>query len=233
MTMQRICVIIPGYNVANTIGPLIQRVRAIGLDVVMVDDGSTDRTAPVATEAGARVISHVHNQGKGSALRTGFSYALQTGYSLVVTLDSDGQHDPADIPRLLAAAQQPQAGLVIGNRLNGAATEMPRLRRWTNRLMSQVVSAVAHRTIPDSQSGFRAIPNALLTSVALSTHHFEIETELVLAASRAGWPVTSVPIRVIYDQHRSRIHPVRDGWRFLCLVLRYCWPGAHTARHAT
>ena len=107
--MPRACVIIPGYNAAATLGPLIHRIRAMGLDVVMVNDGSIDQTAKTATEAGARVISHVHNQGKGTALRTGFAYALQAGYDMIVTMDSDGQHDPNDIPRLLEAAQQPPA----------------------------------------------------------------------------------------------------------------------------
>ena len=100
---------------------------------------------------------------------------------------------------------------------------MPLARRWTNRLMSLIVSALARQRIPDSQSGFRVIPKALLSSVTLSARHFEIETEVVLAAIRAGWRVTSVPIRVIYDTQRSRIRPVRDGVRFLLLVLRYLW----------
>ena len=230
--MQRTGVILPGYNVAQTIGPLIRRIRAMGLDVVMMDDGSTDHTAKTAAEAGARVISHVRNQGKGSALRDGFAYALQAGYDLVITLDSDGQHDPQDIPRLLEVAQRPQAGLVIGDRLaDGMAAAMPRIRRWTNRAMSAIVSAVARQPIPDSQSGFRVIPKTLLCSVALSARRFDIETELVLAAARAGWTVTSVPIRVLYGAQRSRIRPVRDGARFIRLIVRYLWRPQSPARH--
>jgi len=111
--MRRACVLIPGYNAAQTIGPLIRQIKTMGLDVVMLDDGSTDHTAKTATDAGARVISHVRNQGKGSALRDGFAYAVQAGYDMVITLDSDGQHDPRDIPRLLEAAQQPHANILL------------------------------------------------------------------------------------------------------------------------
>ena len=230
--LKRICVILPGYNVAHSIGPLIRQIKAMGLDVVMVDDGSADQTAKTATEAGARVLSHIRNQGKGTTLRAGFAYALQAGYDMVITLDSDGQHDPNDIPRLLEEAQQPHAGVVIGNRLDGFAAAMPPVRRWTNRAMSFVVSAVAGQRIPDSQSGFRVIPKEVLIAVPLFTRHFEIETELLLAASRAGWKVTSIPIHAIYDvRQRSYIHPVRDGVRFVCLVLRYLWRPRAKSRH--
>lgn len=221
--MLRTCVVVPGYNAASTIGLLIRQIKALGLDVVMVDDGSTDQTAKLATEAGARVISHLRNQGKGTALRAGFAYVLQAGYDLIITLDADGQHDPHDIPRLLEAAQQPDAGLVIGNRMDGLGSTMPAARRWTNRVMSWIVSGVIGRPIADSQSGFRVIPKALLCSIVLSSHHFEIETELLLAAVRGGWPVTSVPIRAIYGRQPSRIHPVQDGLRFFRLLLRHGW----------
>ena len=96
--------------------------------------------------------------------------------------------------------------------------------------MSAIVSAVARQRIPDSQSGFRVIPNALLSSVTLSARHFEIETEVVLAAIRAGWRVTSVPVRAIYDTPRSHMRPIRDGARFLLLILRYLW-AAPRMRH--
>jgi glycosyltransferase involved in cell wall biosynthesis len=216
----RSCVVIPAYNAAKTIGPLIHQVKALGLDTVVVNDGSTDRTAEAASRAGALVMSHLGNLGKGTALRTGFAFALREGYEGIVTLDSDGQHDPTEIPRLLEAAASSQAAIVVGHRLmNGC--DMPLLRRWTNWLMSRIVSLIARQRIPDSQCGFRVIRRRALLALSLTSRHFELETELLLAAARRGLTVRSVPIRTIYQNHLSHVHPVWDGLRFMRLILWY------------
>ncbi len=219
-TAARSCVVIPSYNASITIGPLIRQIRQLGLEAVVVNDGSTDHTARIAIEAGATVISHLHNQGKGAALRTGFAFALQSGYDPIVTLDSDGQHDPSEIPKFLTAVQVGDVGIVVGHRLAHPDT-MPRIRRWTNRVMSAMVSTLARQPIPDSQCGFRAIRRRVLETVRLSTCHFDVETELLLAACKAGWSVASVPVRSIYNHHHSHIHPLLDGWRFVQLILRH------------
>ncbi len=216
----RCCVVIPVYNAAHVIGPVVQHITRLGFDTIVVNDGSTDGTAQVASHAGALVMSHVVNRGKGASLRTGFAFALRTGYDIVVTMDGDGQHDPAEIPRLLGAATQGQHVIVIGDRVMNRAV-MPRVRRWTNRVMSRVVSRLAKQRIPDSQCGFRAIPRQVLATVQLSASHFDLETELLLAAARNGWTITSVPVRTIYDHHASHIHPLWDGLRFIRLVCRY------------
>ena len=217
----RYCVLIPAFNAAKTIGELVQRVRGQGYTVVVVDDGSHDQTAAMASSQGALVISHLHNRGKGRALRTGFEYALRSGYDGVITMDSDGQHDPAEIPHLVHVGEVQHAGMVVGNRMaNG--TLMPRHRRWTNQLMSQLISSLTHQDIPDSQCGFRVIRKELLQQLPLRTERFEIETELVLGAARHRWKVVSVPVRTIYQPHdHSHIRPVRDAWRFFGLILRY------------
>lgn len=221
--ISRTCVVVPSYNAAETIVPLIRHARQLGLDVVVVNDGSTDQTARLAMEAGATVISHLHNRGKGLALRTGFAFALHSSYERIVTLDSDGQHDPSEIPRLLAALEGEAVGVAVGHRLAYPGT-MPWLRRATNRMMSLIVSRLSRQPIPDSQCGFRAIRRQVLEHVALSACHFDLETELVLAASRAGWSIASVPVRSIYNHHRSYIHPVTDGFRFLRLIGHYLRP---------
>jgi len=110
--------------------------------------------------------------------------------------------------------------MVVGNRVQ-ERWRMPRIRRWTNQVMSRVVSWVARQDIPDSQCGFRVIRREVLEQMRLSSRHFDIETELLLAASRAGWRVSSVPIRAIYAHHSSHIRPLVDGLRFVRLVLRY------------
>lgn len=215
----RPCVIIPAYNAHATIGPLVRRLKDLCLDVLVVSDGSTDRTACDAIEAGAVVLSHLHNEGKGAALRLGFAYALEHGYDAVVTLDSDGQHDPDDVPKLLSAARQSPHAVVIGQRLPAGQTP-GRLRPWANRVMSLLVSAVTRRAIPDAQCGFRVLRRQVLAATRLSSRRFDIETEVLLAATRQGWQVASVPIRV-GTPHASRIRPVSDGLRFLGVILRY------------
>lgn len=215
-----VCVVIPAYNAQATIGSLVTQVKQLALEAVVINDGSTDRTAHAATAAGAMVISHLHNRGKGAALRTGFAFGVQAGYDTLVTADADGQHDPHDIPKLLEALKSPDALVVIGERVIDAAT-MPPLRRWTNRVMSRLVSLVAGQPIPDSQCGLRAICRQALEHVTLSATRYEMETELLLAAAQRGWTVHSVPIRTIYNGHHSHIHPLQDGVRFFALLLRY------------
>ena len=101
---------------------------------------------------------------------------------------------------------------------------MPLLRRWTNRVMSWIVSALTRQPVPDSQCGLRAIRREALGTLRLSCRRFEIETEVLLEAARRGWLIASVPIQTIYDGHSSHIRPVRDGARFLRLIARYLWP---------
>ena len=217
----RYCVLIPAFEADRQIGQLVRQTRQAGFPVVVVDDGSRDRTAAIASHEGALVISHLRNQGKGSALRTGFDYALREGYEGVVTMDGDGQHDPADIHQLVRTGELQHAGIVLGNRLaNGAM--MPHIRRWTNQLMSGMVSTVARQRIPDSQCGFRFIRKEVLQNVPLTSKRFEIETELIIGAAKRRWKIVSVPVRSIYDtHHRSHIHPLRETVRFFGVILRH------------
>ncbi len=215
----RYCVLIPAFNAAKTIGEVVRRAKAEGLAIIVVDDGSTDETAAVAVEQGALVISHLRNQGKGCALRTGFMHALRSRFEGVVTLDSDGQYDPSEIQQLIAAGERQHAGLVLGNRmLNG--TPMPRARRWINALMSLLVSMRIRQRIPDSQCGFRFIRKEVLDTIPLRARRFEAETELVVWAAARRWKIISVPVRSIYQRHASHIRPVRDALRFLGVLIR-------------
>ena len=221
------CAVIPAFDAAKTIGEVVRRVKEQGLGVVVVDDGSRDGTAAIASRQGALVISHLRNQGKGSALRTGFEYALRSHYDGVVTLDSDGQHDPMDTPQLIHAGEREHAGIVVGNRLTNGAL-MPPARRWANRVMSAIVSAVLHQDIPDSQCGFRFIRKEVLEQVPLRAKRFEIETELLCAAAVRRWKIISVPVRVIYPiPHASHIRPMRDAVRFLGVILRHLGRRSH------
>jgi glycosyltransferase involved in cell wall biosynthesis len=206
-------VVIPCRNEAASIGPLVRAVRKFLPHVIVVNDGSVDHTAQAAASAKADVVSHNKPQGKGAALKLGWKTARQRGFQWVMCMDGDGQHVPADIPRFLGCAERLSATLVVGNRMN-AAQQMPFTRRWVNRWMSRVLSRLAGHPLPDSQCGFRLVQLKTLEKMKLTSAHFEIESEQLLAFIRAGERVEFVPVRVIYRTERSKIHPLRDTWRW-------------------
>lgn len=205
---------IPCFNEAHTIGSLVTEVRGYLPSVWVVDDGSSDSTARIAEEAGARTLRHPANLGKGAALATSFRAILEEGYSWALTLDGDGQHAPADIPGLLRCAEQTGAALIIGNRMSQAAA-MPWLRRIVNRWMSRRISDRIGLPCPDSQSGFRLVRLASWKQLVLQTRHFEVESEMLLAFAQAGWPPAFAPVRVLAARRPSRIDPLADTWRWL------------------
>jgi glycosyltransferase involved in cell wall biosynthesis len=189
-----------------------------GAEVIVVDDGSSDATGERAREAGARVVRHKVNQGKGASLQTGFDAAVAAGADAVVALDADGQHDPAYAPGLLAALGG--ADIVVGSR-NADRTGMPWLRRATNDVTSWWVSRLAGQRIEDSQSGFRAIQAGVLRVIRPESRRFDYESEFLVAAARAGFRVGAAPIPTLYNAPGSHIHPFRDTIRFVRFVLRH------------
>jgi glycosyltransferase involved in cell wall biosynthesis len=181
--------------------------------VIVVDDGSTDATAAAARVAGAMVVSHARNFGKGAALRTGLFLAKKQGFEWALTLDGDGQHAPEDIPAFLCCAGQTGALLVVGNRMDNARA-MPWLRRQVNSWMSRQLSRHAGRRLPDTQCGFRLVHLKAWSGLSLKTERFEVESEMLLAFLAAEHPVAFVPVRVIRPRRNSRIHPVADSLRW-------------------
>ena len=214
-----VCLLIPAFNEARTIGRLVSGAREIADSVIVVDDGSQDATAQIAQDSGALVLKHRVNSGKGAALRLGFQHVLEHGYDAVITMDSDGQHDVDDIPTFLEAFNRTGSGVILGSRMHDIST-MPALRKITNRLTSFVGSLLTHQELKDSQSGFRLISSDVLRAVELETSRYETESELLVKASRAGFPITSVPIRTIYGREVSRINPVADPLRLIRLLFR-------------
>ena len=208
-----VCVVIPVHNEADTIGRVVESLRERGLDMVVIDDGSEDGSGAIASGKGAKVIRHETKQGKGISLRDGFRYALKNGYDGVMAMDGDGQHDTAEIGRFLQAAAETGAGVINGNRMDDT-TRMPLIRRWTNRFMSGIISRFCGQAIPDSQCGFRLIRSEVLRDLRLTSTDFEIETELLIQASRAGHKIRSIPIKTIYRGEASKINPCVDTLRF-------------------
>lgn len=213
------CVLIPCYHEAERIAEVVRKCRRHVPSVLVVDDGSGDKTAEVARQAGAQVLVHPVNQGKGVALNTGFDWAVANDFDAVITLDGDGQHDPAEIPRFLEAAADPHVHVVIGSRMTDVTT-MPRIRRWTNRTTSRWVSRLGHIDVKDSQSGYRLIKTEVLRKVHVRSRRYDAESEILIKAGRAGFKVIEIPISTIYLGGKSSIHPVLDTVRFIKLVLR-------------
>ena len=182
--------------------------------VMVVDDGSSDDTSAQAGNAGALVIRHGRNLGKGAALRTGLSQARKLGFEWAVTLDGDGQHAPTDLPALLTCAERTGALLVVGNRMHRLASEMPWLRRMVNLWMSRKLSQRAGRDLPDTQSGFRLIHLPTWAALPLSAERFEVESEMLLAFLDADCAVAFAPVQVIAPGRRSHIRPVTDTLRW-------------------
>ena len=212
--------VIPAKDAAATVGDVVRGLRAVipGLEIIVVDDGSTDATGPAADAAGARVLRHDVNQGKGAALQTGFDAAVAAGADAVLALDADGQHDPNYAPGLLAALDR--ADLVVGSR-NADRTGMPWLRKATNDVTSWWVSKLAGQRIEGSQSGYRAIAAPVLRAIRPESKRFDYESEFLVAASRAGFKIGAAPIPTLYNAPGSHIHPVRDTIRFIRFVLRH------------
>ncbi len=209
--------LIPACNAQATIGPLISQLKGRDFGIVVVDDGSQDGTAEIAKSLGAKVIKHPKNLGKGKALRTGFNYALKSGYDGVITLDADGQHNPSFIPLFLAEANQ--ADLVIGSRMKDRRG-MPWPRVLSNRLTSAVVSALTHTKVEDSQSGYRLIRREILQNIRLTTSHFQTESELLIKGAKAGFRIGQVPVSTLYQGKESLISPILDTLRFMALTFR-------------
>lgn len=213
----RVCVVIPTYNESKAIGGLVKTVREEGFDVMVIDDGSSDNTVAIAKENGAAVITHEANKGKGASLKAGFGHALEKGYDVVVVMDGDGQHDPKDIKRFIKTAQDTGSDLVVGNRMNSPRA-MPIIRQLTNKCLSILISKICGQTIPDTQCGFRLIKIKVLKNLQLISSKYEIESEILIRASKNRFKIFSIHIKSVYSGEVSTIHPIKDAIRFIRLM---------------
>ena len=211
----RIVALIPAYNADRFVGDVIRQARQ-HVPVIAVNDGSTDRTLAEITAAGATVIDQRPNQGKGAALKRGFRAALDEGVAAVITLDADGQHDPAEIPRFLDRFHATGADLVIGER---DFSKMPLVRRVSNTVGRAAFSWAIGRRVRDNQSGYRLLSRRLMEAVLASEERgYEFEMDMIVIAVRRGWPIEGVPIRTIYGEETSHIKPLQHVVHFFRMV---------------
>jgi glycosyltransferase involved in cell wall biosynthesis len=221
LKMKKLLVLIPAFNAEKTISSLIDQISAYipGKDILVVDDGSTDRTYQLAKESGANCLQHKKNKGKGEALKTGFEYAVEKGYSGVITLDADLQHDPKFIPEFIRVAENSTSDILVGTR-NIRLKTMPFPRWLTNNVTSIIVSILGDTKVRDSQSGYRYISTEVLRSFKLSTKKYEFESEILIKAGRKGFKIAPVPISTIYQGSKSFINPLVDTGRFIKLMWK-------------
>jgi len=222
----KICAIIPAYNEAKTIGYLSEEAKKKGLDVLVIDDGSSDSTGRVAKEKGAKVLRNEKTVGKGASLRKGFDFAISQNYDGIITMDGDGQHDPEDIPQFIDKINESNAKIIVGNRMF-RTRNMPFIRWCTNKIMSTFISSICRQYIPDTQCGFRYIDIKALKSFELSTANFEIETEVLIEARKKGYKIYFVSIKTIYQDQESKINPFLDTLRFFGFIFRKKWTTKH------
>jgi glycosyltransferase involved in cell wall biosynthesis len=216
-----VAVLIPAYDAgAHLAGVLDGIVRFVPLrSVLVVDDGSRDDTAAVASRAGAEVVRHGENRGKGAALATGLAWARERGFEAVITLDADGQHDPAQIPLFLERFRNENLDLVLGARL-ARPEGMPAIRLWTNRITTWILSRRVGARLEDSQSGYRLLRTSLVDPDELVTRRYDTESEILIRAGLRGARFGSVPIPSVYGTERSSIRPIRDALGFVRLLVR-------------
>jgi len=218
---EKLLAIIPAYNAERTVGDVVRATREFASDVLVVNDGSRDATAANAASAGAEVVSHPQNRGKGAALKTGFAWALQRGYDIVITLDADGQHLPREIPKFLRCREETGADLIIGGRAHLFGEMLPR-RRMANRFSAWSIAKASKTGITDSQSGFRLYSANLLRNVRLRTDGFDMESEVIVCAGCGGFKVVTTPIDLGFVDGVSTSHykPLKDTLRIAWTVTR-------------
>jgi glycosyltransferase involved in cell wall biosynthesis len=217
-------VLIPAYNASLTISELIEKISEFveKNDIVVIDDGSKDQTFAIAQRAGAVVLKHEINRGKGEALKTGFKYALEKNYDALLTIDADLQHDPSSIADFLKKTSENFNGIIIGTReIN--LKKMSFARWLSNSLTSVILSILSGRTIRDSQSGYRLISTLVLKKVKLKAKKYDLESEILVKVGRKGFKIEKIPIETIYREGRSFINPFVDTGRFIKLMWRSLW----------
>ena len=196
----KVVAIIPAYNEETTIAEVLERTRSFVDEMIVVDDGSSDRTREIARAQGARVVSHVINRGLGAGIGTGFAAALKLGADVAVTLDADGQHDPAELPKFVDAIER-GADAVVGSRMLTGFEGMPWYRRVAQMIGNIATFFLFGAWVTDSQSGYRAFTRDAMKRIDIKTNRMEVSSELIAEIKRNKLNYKEVPIKAIYTDY--------------------------------
>ena len=218
------CVVLPAYNEAENIRDVIRAIKALKLDVLVVDDGSEDETYLVAAKEQAYLIRHPRRTGKGASLKDGIDYAIRNGYNTIITMDADGQHDASDIPAFLNKVNETGSSVVVGNRMDNPIG-MPVIRILTNKFLSAIISGICKQKIPDTQCGYRLFKKEALDKLQIEAQKFEVDSEVLIKIAQRGQIIESVPIKSIYADEVSKIRPIRDSFRFILFLFKIWFKG--------
>ena len=213
----RILTIVPCYNAGRHIGGVVKAIKKYNKDILVVDDGSTDKSYGVIKKIrGISVIRHKKNRGKGAALKTGFGYALKKGYDAVITIDADGQHDPKEIANFIKNSKH--FDIIVGSRMK-EPRKMPRRRQLANKVSSFLLTKICKQRITDSQSGYRLIKKDVLKNIKLDEDRYMAETELLIKAAK-NYKIGEIPIKAIYGDEVSYINQLLTIPMFMRLILK-------------
>ena len=222
----KIAILIPAYNEEKYIYDVIRNCFRYKIDIIVVNDGSTDNTEKVVGSISQPedfkiiLINHPQNRGKGESLKTGFNYIISNNYKGVITIDGDGQHNTDEIADFIDTVKSDNPDIIVGSRLQNTKG-MPFIRLATNFFTSWIISLIAGRKIYDVQSGFRYISLKTLKNVSLETKNFDTEPEILLKASWLKLKIENIPISTIYHKEFvSHVNPVKDTIKFFRLVFK-------------
>jgi glycosyltransferase involved in cell wall biosynthesis len=223
VNLAQIAVIIPSYNAEKTIGKVIEQLRHCGFvrkNIIVVNDGSKDKTGYVAGTYGVTLVEHEQNAGKGVALKSGFAHARKENFLKAFVVDADGQHNVSEVTRFLK--MNGEYDIIIGERKE-ILRRMPLDRRLTNRTVNLVVSLLSGVRTMDVQCGFRYIDLGIFDKIELKTNRYETESEMVIKAARKKCRIGFVPVTTIYGNEQSHIDPLLDTIRFINMAVRFLW----------
>ena len=213
----KIIIGMPAYNEEKYIGTMVLKARLYGDEVLVVDDGSVDRTAKIAQLAGATVIRYKEHRGKGAAIQSILAEANKRNPDTLVLIDADSQHDPEDIPLFVKAISW-GSDLVIGSRVR-RRSNIPLYRRFGQRVLSYLSRILSGEKVTDSECGFRALSPKAIAKLELRQNGFAIETEMIAVATDKGLAVTEVPISALYTKDGSTLNPAVHGLGNLVLII--------------
>ena len=214
---QKVIVAVPALNEEVAIGSIVLRARQYADEVIVIDDGSKDNTAHIARLAGATVIPHPKNEGKGAAIRDAFMYARTNNADVLVLIDGDGQHNPDEIPQLIRPILNKEADLVNGSRFlkdangNGNGNHVPKYRRVGQEVLTMATNTGTKQNITDTQNGFRAFSRKTFNCFSFKQNGMAVESEMLMDAAGANMTIKEVPIDVRYDVKGSTYNPVTHG----------------------